>query len=155
MTIKGLKLLSLNVRSLYANLNEMNARFNDFDVLCFCETWLNASYNDQLINMQGFKIYRLDREKGDSRNKSGKLKRGGGLIFYVKKDLAKYVTIIERISSIKGDIEQLWIHIDKPNNGTKFLAGTYRTQMATLRRPLKTLQTLHCLYRIIIKVKWL
>ena len=33
---------------------------------------------------------------------------------------------MESISSITGNIKQLWIRIDKPNNGTKFLAGIYR-----------------------------
>ena len=88
MPIKGFKILSLHVRSLYTNLNELCAKFKDFDVLFVRETWLNASYNDQIISMKGFE---LDREKGDIRNKAGKLKRGGGLIFYIKKDLAEHV----------------------------------------------------------------
>ena len=137
MPMKGLKLLSLNVRSLYSNLNELYLRFNDFDVLCFCETWLNGSYTDQLINMNGFEIFRLDREKGNIKNRSGKNKRGGGLIFYVKKALAQYTKIVENISSITKDVEQLWICIEKPNNGTKVFANIYRVPSSNLQNALK------------------
>ena len=139
MTVKGLKLLSLNVRSLYTNLNELYARFNDFDVLCFCETWLNNSYNDQLISMDGFEIFRLDREKGNLKTKAGKNKRGGGLIFYVKKDLAQHTKIIENISTVTENIEQLWISIGKPNNGTKIIASIYRPPSGNLQMALKEL----------------
>ena len=87
MTIKGLKILSLNVRSLYPNLNELHARFKDFDVLCFCETWFNSSIKDQMISIDGFEIFHLDRESGNIITAKGKPKRGGGLIVYIKQSL--------------------------------------------------------------------
>ena len=83
MTIKGLKILSLNVRSLYSNLSELHVRFKDFDILCFCETWLNSSITDQMILMEGFNLFRLDREKGNITTKKGKPKRGGSLVIYI------------------------------------------------------------------------
>ena len=137
MPVKGLKLLSLNVRSLYSNLNELYARFNEYDVLGFCETWLNGSYNDQITSMDGFEIFRLDRERGNIKNKSGKNKRGGGLIFYVKNNLAQHTKIIENISSITENVEQLWISIEKPENGTKVFANIYRPPSGNLQTALK------------------
>ena len=59
MVLKGLSILSLNVRGLYSNLNELQVRFTDFDVLCFSETWLNSTYNDQMININGFEVFPL------------------------------------------------------------------------------------------------
>ena len=58
MSFKGLKILSLNVRSLYPHLNECYARFKDFDILCFSETWLNSAYKDEMLSMDGFETFR-------------------------------------------------------------------------------------------------
>ena len=110
MAIKGLKILSLNVRSLkYTNLSEMQARFKDYDILCFCETWLNNNIKDQMISIKGFDLFRLDREKGNIKSKKGKPKRGGGLIIYIKKGLSDFAEIVEELSSISGNVEQLWV----------------------------------------------
>ena len=126
MASKGLKIVSLNVHSLYPHLDELYIHFKDFDILCFCETWLNSSYTDQLISMQGFEIFRLDREKGNVKNKMNKPKRGGGIIMYVKKGLSECTTILENESSISENLEQLWIRIEKPNVKTKIIANIYR-----------------------------
>ena len=76
--------------------------------------------------MDGFDIFRLDREKGNITNKAGRPKRGGGLIIYVKKELGKYTQIIDNVSSISGDLEQIWIRIQKPNVSTKVISCIYR-----------------------------
>ena len=139
MLLKGLSLLSLNVRGLYSNLNELQIRFKEFDILCFSETWLTSSYTNQMINLIGFEIFRLDRETGNIRTKSGKMKRGGGLIIYVKKELAQYTSIIEEASSITPEIEQLWIRIEKPNTKVKIIANIYRPPSANLKTVLESL----------------
>ena len=126
MAIKGLKLLSLNVRSLYSNLSELQARFKDFDVLCFCETWLNSNTTDQMISLEGFDLFRLDREKGNITTKKGKPKRGGGLIMYVKTELSDSTEIVEELSSISANVEQLWVKIEKPNTRKQLIANIYR-----------------------------
>ena len=126
MTIKGLKILSLNVRSLYSNLSELHVRFKDFDILCFYETWLNSSINDQMISMEGFNLFPMDRENSNITTKKGKPKRGGGLIVYIKKRLSDYAEIVEELSTISGNIEQLWVKIDKPNTRKQLIANIYR-----------------------------
>ena len=128
MAIKGLKLLSFNVRSLYSNLSELQSRFKDFDVpvLCFCETWLNSNTTDQMISLEGFDLFRLDREKGNITTKNGKPKRGGGLIMYVKTKLSDSAEIVEELSSISGNVEQIWVEIEKPNTRKQLIANIYR-----------------------------
>ena len=140
MTIKGLKIVSLNVRSLYTNLNELYARFKDFDILCFCETWLNDRINDQMISMEGFTIFRLDREKGDIRSKKGKPKRGGGLIIYVKNELSQYTAIMENTTSISYNIEKLCIRINKPNVREKIILNVYRLPNGNVAEGVKEME---------------
>ena len=140
MAIKGLKIVSLNVRSLYAYLNKLYARFKDFDILCFCETWLNSKINDQMISMDRFNIFRLDREKGNIVSKKGKPKRGGGIIFYVRKDLSEYTSILEDVSSISNDIEKLCIRIDKPNVREKIIMNVYRPPNGKIAEGVKEME---------------
>ena len=124
--LKGLKIVSVNVRSLYSSLNELSIRFKDFYIVCCCETWLNSTFTDQMINIEGFDIFRLDRECGNILTKGLKLKRGGGLIIYVKKSLSKFTQIIPQATHISGHIEQLWIKITKPNFRKQLLGLVYR-----------------------------
>ena len=124
--LKGLKIVSVNIRSLYSSLNELTARFKDYDIICCCETWLNNSFTDQMIQIEGFEIFRLDREYGNILNKEHKLKRGGGLIIYVKKNLSQFTQIIPQASHVSRNIEQLWIKITKPNVRKQLLGVVYR-----------------------------
>ena len=126
MTLKGLKILSLNVRSLYANLCELQIRFKEFDILCFCETWLNTSITDQMISMEGFSLFRLDRENGNITTKKGRPKRGGGLIVYIKNELSKFAEIVDELSTVTVNVEQLWVSINKPNTRKQIIANIYR-----------------------------
>ena len=84
---------------------------------------------------------RPDREAGNIRTKTGKLKRGGGLIFYVKNDLAQHTSVISETSSITPEIEQLWIRITKPNTGTKIIANIYRPPNSNVQAALTKLST--------------
>ena len=92
-----------------------------------------------MVNINGFEIFRLDREAGNIRAKSGRIKCGGGLVTYVKQNLAKYTSIIEEASSISPEIEQLWIRIEKPNMGVKIVANIYRPPNANLKAALTSL----------------
>ena len=58
---------------------------------------------------------------------------------YVKKDLSKFTKVLDDISSISYDLEQLWICIDKPNVGTKIIGNVYRSLVRKLQKGLKEL----------------
>ena len=139
MKLKVLKIVSLNVRTLYPHINELYVRFKDYDILCFCETWLTSAYKDQMIAMYGFDIFRLDREAGNIVTDKGKPKRGGGLIIYVKKELSKYTKLLYTASCISTNIEQLWICIEKPNVSAKLISNVYRPPSGKLSEGLKEL----------------
>ena len=140
--LKGLKIISVNIRSLYSSLNELSVRFKNFDIICCCETWLNNTYTDQMIEIDGFGIFRLDREYGNILNKGLKLKRGGGLIIYVRKSFSESTQIIPKASHISDNIEQLWIKIDKPNVRNVLLGVVYRSPSGKVSDAIEELSTL-------------
>ena len=112
--MKGHSLLALNVRGLYSKLDQLYIRFHEFDISCFSETWTNASHTDEMLSLNGYELFRLDR--GPYMNKQGpKTKRGGGLIIYVKKEMSKFISLYEMGCKTSTDLEQLFILYDKPN----------------------------------------
>lgn len=74
--LRGIKMVLWNIRSLYPKFPALEASLDGvaLDLLCLCETWLNASVHDNLISLPGFNLYRFDRLTG---------RRGGGLCMYV------------------------------------------------------------------------
>ena len=123
---KGFKFVMLNVRSLYSSVDEIALKFGNVDVIALCETWLNSSYTDELINIPNYKIYRLDRNSGNIRNSRNNLKKGGGLLFYVSNKYESDVSIITNCSRVTYNLEQLWICIRKPNVRKIIVGFTYR-----------------------------
>ena len=139
--LRGLKIVSVNIRSLYSSLNELSVRFKEFDIICCCETWLNSTFTNQMIQIEGFEIFRLDREYGNICNKEQKLKRGGGLIVYIKKNLSDFAQIIPNSSQISGSVEQLWIKIVKPNIRNLLLGVIYRPPSGKVTDAIEELST--------------
>ena len=135
---KGLKIVAVNIRSLYSSLNELSVRFKDFDIVCCCETWLNNTFTDQMIKIDGFEIFRLDR---NTLNNGLNLKRGGGLVIYVKKNLSDFTQIIPQASQVTGNIQQLWIKIVKPNVRNLLLGVAYRPPTGKVIDAIKELST--------------
>ena len=71
---KGLKIYHLNVRSFPRHLDEIQTliRVNNFDLFLMCESWLNDTWLDSAINIDGYEMYRCDRTRGH---------KGGGIYF--------------------------------------------------------------------------
>ena len=70
---KVFKVVHLNVRSILKKIDHLRLVTQDLniDVFTVSETWLKR----HLVDIQGFKAYRLDRDSG-----KGEKKRGGGLL---------------------------------------------------------------------------
>ena len=128
--IKGLKLLYLNIRSLYKHHDELFLNCNDFDMILLGETWLNSTINDSVISHPNFMLFRHDRQ-GD--------KRGGGLATYLKSDYGKYSRILSAYTTTDEHLEQMWLEIDVPNHKKMLLINTYRPPSGN---PLKAIENL-------------
>ena len=75
---KGIKFMHINAQSLLPKMDEFVqfiTRYN-FDIISVNETWLNASISDGEVSIDGFDMFRNDRDV-----------RRGGVALYVKQSL--------------------------------------------------------------------
>ena len=56
----------VNTCSLFSKLTQLDLLYNDADVLCCSETWLDNRFLDTLVDLPGKKIFRLDRRNNIS-----------------------------------------------------------------------------------------
>ena len=71
---------------------------NNIDALTISETWLNSTVTNGEVNIDGYKVYRLDRLH----------KKGGGVCAYTRKDIK--ASVIKGLSEISDtNFHQLWI----------------------------------------------
>ena len=125
------KIVMLNIRSLFPNVDQVRHFFVNYDMICLCETWLTNGHTNNMLTIPEYEIIRLDRTKEQSPNRP---RRGGGLLIYIRKKLAPYVNIIDRISSISKDLEQLWILLESPNHRTEIVSVIYRPPAGNIDR---------------------
>ena len=58
---KGLKLMTINARSLEKKVNQLYKLAYNTDYICVTETWYNESIVTGTVNMPGMVLYRTDR----------------------------------------------------------------------------------------------
>ena len=70
----------VNIRSLMQKLPQIEILLSgsNLDFLGISETWLNDSVSTDLLNVEGYNVFRNDRPEG---------KKGGGTLLYIKKTL--------------------------------------------------------------------
>ena len=91
-TKKGFKVAHYNINHLEPKINQLRYlifnEWNTLDVLGVSETFLNSTYNDSEVNVDGYSILRKDRQH----------KCGGGLVVYIRNTM-KY----ERLYNLEFD----------------------------------------------------
>nr|CAI5861241.1 unnamed protein product [Callosobruchus analis] len=104
--------LKLNIRSLLPSFNDLSQIIvqHNYDFFGITETWLNRSINDNQLKINGYNLYRKDRET-----------RGGGVCIYVKETYATHV-----IDGLDDAIEQIWVEI-KTNKQNLAMDTVYRS----------------------------
>ena len=109
--IKGFKIIHLNVRSFFKKREELFLLYNNYDIICFTETWLTSLIPDNMLTWSGFTLWRADRYK--VMQESGNWK-GGGILVYTRDKYSKYVTELESLSYMNSDIESLTLKLSYP-----------------------------------------
>ena len=108
-----LKLLHLNVRSLYPKLDEINVILDlmhvNFDFLCFSETWLNLS-TVNMIKFESYRHFHVTREYD---------RRGGGISMFVRNLYS--CNQINDLDMCTADIECLFV--ESSRLGRKIVVG--------------------------------
>ncbi|TWW59874.1 hypothetical protein D4764_06G0014040 [Takifugu flavidus] len=130
-----------NANSLCNKMDELKLlmRIKDFStscVLCFTETWFRKETPDSALLLEGFQLFRADRDLA----LSGK-RAGGGVCFYINSDWCTDVTVISQHCS--PALEYLFINCRpfySPREFASFiLASVYISPDADVREAQRTL----------------
>ena len=123
---KGLKFIHLNVRSLTRKMDQIRLMLSDLnlDIITFSETWLKSYMNSSVVELNGYKLFRLDRGE----KKIG----GGGLSTYVHDN---YVSSAEPVDSMNNEhIKAQWIYIHRPSCKNVYVSNMYRLPNGDLKK---------------------
>ena len=100
-----MKIVHLNIRSLTAKLEEVNALLlsEKLDLLCLSETFLTSDVRTDFLVFPGYKICRADR--GQPR-KGRKIVRGGGVAI-IYRDYLKVEVL--KLENTELAMDTLWL----------------------------------------------
>ena len=120
---KGFKVVHLNVLSIVKKIDQIRLLLqgSTIDVLTISETWLRPHLHSNLVNIEGFTVYRLDR--GSSCK--GK-KRGGGLLTYVNDKHSSECESLSELDKSNESIEAQWVYIHRPHCKNVVVCNVYR-----------------------------
>jgi hypothetical protein len=112
--LKGLRIIHLNIRSLINKLDQLKYYISVFKpmIICLSETWLNNHINDIEINIEGFHVYRRDRND----------KRGGRVAIYV----IQKPTLTSNLVVKNYNLEELTIELKFTESKHFYISCIYR-----------------------------
>lgn len=110
---RGLHFVHLNTRSLIPKLSELRliAFKTKAAVIALTETWLDSSVSDSEISIEGYSVYRHDRDR-----------HGGGVCLYVSNSIA----VNYRPDLIDARLEALWVELLLPKTKPIHVGVCYR-----------------------------
>lgn len=136
---KGIKLVHLNAWSLIQHFDELAVTFLDgsFDIVILTESWLHLNCTDNLIHVHGYNLHRLDRQVT---NLSGTVKRGGGIIVYVKQGID--VTAWPSLDISDGDLECINLTCKQGMHRNINLSSVYRPPSGRVQSAIEKLESI-------------
>ena len=93
------------------------------DIFGICETFLNKTDDDKIVNINGFTHERKDRDSCADIQ----INNGGGILIYVR-DQLHYVRRLDLESS---DIESIWIEVKIKNAKSFLIFSVYQPSSST------------------------
>jgi len=110
---KGIHFIHINIRSLTSKLSELRtfAQNTSASVIGISETWLDSSFTDSEIKIEGYTVLRADRNR-----------EGGGVCLYIKNNLAFNC----RPDLNDENVEALWIELLLPRTKPIIIGVCYR-----------------------------
>ena len=137
--LKGFKIAHINVRSLLKKMDQIRLLLQDvkLDVFTVSESWLKSHLDTSLIDLEGYKAFRLDRHTETKKGKKGKkVKAGGGLVTYVSADHVSSCESLDELDASNEHIEAQWSYIHRPNCKNVVVCNMYRPPMGDLKKAL-------------------
>ena len=114
---EGYRILHTNIYSLLSKLPEVCILIDKYnlDIISVNETHLDDTIHDFELNIQGFTMYRNDRNRC-----------GGGVALYIRDNIKQKL----RPDLFIPGIESLWVEISIPNGGPYLIGTMYRPPSA-------------------------
>lgn len=110
---KGLNIFHLNIHFFYPKMDEMKCLVekHKIDILCLSETFLNDTFKDGELSIEGYNLFRKDRSSF-----------GGGLLVFVRNE----IPCIRRTDIEDSTLESIWLEVKIPNSKSFLLCNSYR-----------------------------
>ena len=123
---KGLHIIHLNIRSLWANYEFFKHYLSASNVACatLSETWLHENIPSTLLSIDDYDLVRQDRTVRNTA--TNKTKSGGGLAIYIHNSLTYSTSELEHLNCCSTDIEMQWLTLTKPHMKKIVVANIYR-----------------------------
>ena len=140
MTIKGMTYYHVNTRSIYGKLNQIDILYNDVDILCCTETWLDNRYSNDMVSLPGKFIFRADRKNniGSFRSRP----TAGGVCIYVKNYLYNFTKVFDEGTAITYDYEIISTITTRPDHRQFVAICVYKPPKGNLRKCTDFLSTI-------------
>ena len=116
--------------------DEMRIHFETagFDVITVSETWLTKDIGSNILELPEYQLFRCDRDHGG--DKAGNIKKGGGLLMYVRKEL-KFTYIHE--PKMNKSEESCELQLRSPHQKSIVLYNVYRPPNSLIDEFIKVL----------------
>ena len=140
MSIKGMWFCHVNTRSIFSKLDQLKILYEEVDVLCCTETWLDNRFNNSMVNLPGKFIFRSDRKNNitDFRSRP----TAGGVCIYVKNYLYNFTDIVDQGTCISDDFEIATVLTNRPNHRHFATICVYKPPKGKLAKCIEFLSSL-------------
>lgn len=127
--VKGIRCAHLNVCSLPPKLDELRIMLKDLpiDILSLNETWLDESFDDSELHVQGYNLHRTDRNR-----------HGGGTLLYISEKF----NFIHRSDIQTPELEATWIQLNLPKTKPIIISSVYRPPNFDMNEFTSTLESI-------------
>ena len=131
--VKGVKLVHLNIRSIVKKIDQLRilVQDSDIDVFTVSETWLKPHLHTNIVELNGFRVFRLDR--GISK------KIVGGLLTFVNNKYSSQCESLMHLDKSVPDIEAQWVKIYRPHCKNIIICNIYRPPNGNLEKAISYL----------------
>ena len=132
--LKGITYGALNIRSLFKHIEEVQIllRRSELDILLLEETFINYSVDNSIIGIDGYNLFRMDRDGGTGRS-------GGGSLCVYTKDKYKISHIVDW-NLCTPDIEVMWVCLELKDTRKTNIANIYCPPSGSIKNFLELIE---------------